>query len=350
MARGDAVRIRRVGFRNGTDEDLLALHAVEIPVAAECGSHRMPRALDSYIAYARNLPSQFDDHAWLAEDADGSPVAAAFCWSNSAGDERVMECDVLTRRDRRREGIGSKLLAEICHETTRDGRCVLTWSTFDAVPAGEAFARRVRAIPGRVNRESELALDDVDWGLVDSWEAAGRARPLGYQIEFVEGELPENLRDDAVTFHHIMQTAPRDDLDVGDVIVGAAFVAELDHALIESGRSRWTIFVRDVAGRCVGGTELTFDPSEPSVAFQQNTGIDPANRGLGLAKWAKAAMLDRLREERPSVERVRTGNAFSNGPMLGINDALGFRTTSARTEWQADPSAVLRALSSRIKS
>jgi hypothetical protein len=49
---------------------------------------------------------------------------------------------------------------------------------------------------------------------------------------------------------------------------------------------------------------------------------------------------------RPAVERIRTGNAFSNAPMLAINDALGFIVVSTRTEWQADPVHVRRALAS----
>ena len=80
------VRLRRVGFRTGTDAELTALHAVEAPITAERGSDRMPLRLEAYIALARNLPSQFDDHAWLVESADRSPVACGFCWSNSAGD------------------------------------------------------------------------------------------------------------------------------------------------------------------------------------------------------------------------------------------------------------------------
>ena len=47
-------------------------------------------------------------------------------------------------------------------------------------------------------------------------------------------------------------------------------------------------------------------------------------------------MLDRLRQERPVVERVRTGNAFSNAPMLAINDRLGFEVIFATTDCQAD--------------
>ena len=338
------LRVRRVGFRTGTAEELMALHAVEAPIEAERGSNRTPQPVESYIAFARKLPSQFDDHAWLVEASDGRSVAAGFCWSNSAGDPRVMECDLFVRRDRRRQGIGSRLLATICNETLKEGRTLLTWSTFDAVPAGEAFSRRVGARLARVNRTSELVLTDVDWTMIESWTRAERARDLGYRLEMIDGAFPEHLRADAATLHHIMQTAPREDLDVGDVIVDAEFVAGLDRALIEAGRTRWTVFVRDPAGACVGGTEVTFESWDPGTVLQQNTGIDLAHRGLGLAKWAKATMLERIRHERPEAGRVRTDNAFSNAPMLAINNALGFTVTNTRTEWQADVGDLLRAL------
>jgi mycothiol synthase len=337
-------RVRRVGFRSGTDDELTALHAVEAPVAAECGSHRMPQPLESYIAFARGLPSQFNDHAWLAEAPDDTPVAAGYCWSHSAGDDRLMECDVLVRRDHRRRGIGSRLFAAICDLSAGEGRPRLTWSTFGAVPAGEAFSRRAGADIARVNRTSELVLADVDWQMIANWARAERARDLGYRLELVDGVFPEHLRADAVRFHHIMQTAPRENLDIADVFVDAEFVAELDLAYVEAGRTGWTMLVRDPAGACVGGTEVTFEPLDPATAIQQGTGIDPSHRGLGLAKWAKAAMLERIRDRRPEAVRVRTENAFSNGPMLAINDALGFTVTSARTEWQADARDLLCAL------
>jgi mycothiol synthase len=344
VSRAADFHVRRVGFRAGTDEELMALHAVEAPIEAERRPDRVPQPVESYIAFARKLPSQFDAHAWLVETSDGRPVASGFCWSNSAGDRRVMECDLLVRRDRRRQGMGSRLLATICNETLSEGRSLVTWSTFHAVPAGDAFSRRVGARVARVNRTSELALTDVDWTMIESWTRAGRARDLGYRLEMVDGVFPEYLRADAATFHHIMQTAPREDLDVGDVIVDAEFVAELDRALVEAGRTRWTVFVRDPAGACVGGTEVTFEPWDPGTVLQQNTGIDRAHRGLGLAKWAKAAMLERIRHERPKVGRVRTDNAFSNAPMLAINDALGFKVITTRTEWQADVADLLTAL------
>jgi GNAT superfamily N-acetyltransferase len=327
-------QLRRVGFRDGTDKELMALHSIEAPIEAERRSNRMPQMLNPYMAFARTLPSQFDDHAWLVEDAEGGPVACAYCWSHSAGDPRVMECDVLVRRDRRRQGIGSRLFAEIHDETVKLGRSLLVWSTFDTVPAGESFSRRLGAHIARLNRTSELLLASVEWKTIERWARAKRARALGYHLDMVDGVFPEHLRADAATLHHIMQTAPREDLDIGDTIIDSDFVADVDQALIEAGRTRWTALVRDADGACVGGTEVIFDPSDPKTVHQHNTGIDATNRGLGLAKWAKAAMLRRIRNERPEVVRVRTENAFSNAPMLAINDALGFRVVSTRTEWQ----------------
>ena len=194
-----------------------------------------------------------------------------------------------------------------------------------------------------MNRTSDLVLADVDWTMTESWTRPERARDLGYRLEMVDGVFPQHLRADAATFHHIMQTAPREDLEVGDLIVDADFVAELDRALVEAGRTRWTVLVRDPGGACIGGTEVTLEPWDPGTVFQENTGVDRAHRGLGLAKWAKAAMLEWVGHERPDVERVRTDNAFSNAPMLAINEALGFKVIRTRTEWQADIGDLARA-------
>jgi mycothiol synthase len=343
MAATDAIRVRRVGFRSGTDAELTALHAIESPVEAERRPDLVPKPLESYIAFARSISSQFDDHAWLVEAPDGTPIASGFCWSNAAGDAHTMECDVLVRREHRRTGLGSLLLSAIGEETANDGRTLLTWSTFDAAPSGAAFSRRRGGHPARVNRTSELVLAAVNWPMVREWAKATQARDRGYRIETIDGAFPPHLRADAATLHHIMQTAPRDDLDIGDVTLDTNDIVELDRALLETGRSRWTTFVRDTDGVCVGGTEVTFEPYEPTTALQQNTGIEPAHRGLGLAKWIKAAMLERVRHDRPEVQRIRTGNAFSNAPMLAINDALGFTVISTRTEWQADVAEVRRA-------
>jgi mycothiol synthase len=332
----DGVGIRPTGFRSAADDELAALHLIESEIELERRPHSPPQPLASYIGFARSLPSHYDDHTWLAETADGVPVGCSACWTNTAGDLSVMEAYVYVRVPWRRQGVGSRLAKPVFDQARRDGRSRLVWGTYDSLPSGEPFARRFGGRVVRVNRTSELRLADVDWAMVERWIDDGPRRASGYRLDVWEGPYPIGLLDDAATFHHLMNTAPRDDLEVADVVLDNHHVAELDRLLVDAGRQRWTIFIRDRDGRCVGGTEMTFEPWEPSVAQQQNTAVDPAHRGLGLAKWAKAAMLSRVRDERPGVRVVRTGNAFSNEPMLAINNAIGFAVVDVHTEWQAD--------------
>ena len=183
--------------------------------------------------------------------SDGSPVACGFCWSNSAGDQRAMECDVLVRRDRRREGIGSELFDRICASAADEDRTLLTWTTSDAVPAGEAFSRRVA-----LNRPGSIAPANCCSPMSTGrrWRSGRRraAREHGYRVEMVDGVFPEHLRADAATFHHIMQTAPREDLEVGDVLINAERRRRARPGLLEAGRMRWTALMRDPTAHVSG--------------------------------------------------------------------------------------------------
>jgi mycothiol synthase len=331
------VKVRRVGFRFGTDRELAAMHLVESEIECERWPGREPQPLEGYLAFARSLPSLFDDHTWLAEAADGTPVGCSACWSNSAGDPKMMQSYVYVRPPWRARGVGWQLAREVIEEARREGRSLLVWVTYGSVPAGDMFSRRIGGRVARVGRNRQLDLRGLDPELLRSWIADGPRRATGYSLEFWEGPFPPALLDDAARFQHIMNTAPRDDLDVGDVtLMESDQVAEIDRHLVEAGRQRWTLFVRSPDGTCIGGTEMTFEPWEPPVGFQQNTAIHPDHRGQGLAKWAKAAMLARVMDQRPEVKTIRTGNADSNGPMLAINTALGFEVVEVRTDWQGD--------------
>jgi GNAT superfamily N-acetyltransferase len=255
-----------------------------------------------------------------------------------------MQGYVYVRRPWRRRKVGLHLGRAVVEEAASSGLSTLLWSTYDTIPAGEGFSRRVGGRVGRVNRTSELVLDDVDWDQVESWVVERPGRAPGYQLELWDGPLPDHVLGDAALFHHLMNAQPRDDLELGDVYIDPGQAAEVDRQLAVSGRRRWTLFVRDRGGQCVGGTELVFEPWDPGTARQENTAIDPAHRGRGLAKWAKAAMLLRLKNERPEVLRVRTSNAFSNEAMLAINTALGFDVVEVRTEWQGAVAEMRRAL------
>ena len=88
----------------------------------------------------------------------------------------------------------------------------------DRVPAGEAFARRVGAALGLTQGMNRLVIADVDRGLVRRWVDEGPGRAPGYSLVAIDGPYPDDLVEQIVDLHAVMNTAPREDLDQEDEI------------------------------------------------------------------------------------------------------------------------------------
>lgn len=58
------------------------------------------------------------------------------------------------------------------------------------------------------------------------------------------------------------------------------------------------------------------------------------HRGHRLGLLLKLTNLLWLREREPHLERIITWNATSNGPMLAINEAMGFELLDEWNEWR----------------
>ena len=99
-------------------------------------------------------------------------------------------------------------------------------------------------------------------------------------------------------------------------------------------------------GRLAGITEVAWHPNRPEILQQRGTGVLAEYQNLGLGRWLKAAMLEKILRERPQVKRVRTGNADSNAPMLKINTELGFRPYISHQIWQIELAQVQAYLDS----
>lgn len=147
-----------------------------------------------------------------------------------------------------------------------------------------------------------------------------------------------------------MNTEPRDALEFDDVVITPEELRQGEAYDAARKVERWVLYLRHrESGQLVGFTSLSYNPQNPELVKQLDTGVLTAYRGLNLGKWLKAAMLLKVLHDKPQVKRVRTGNADSNAAMLGINRALGFKPYKARTVWQADLKGVLAYLQSRLE-
>jgi mycothiol synthase len=286
----------------------------------------------------------FEHRRWLAVLDDGTVAGMARLDVHVADPDDPTATLTLQVAPRfRGQGIGRALLAEAVREARRRGRTILGGGTSDRAPAGERFARRLGAQPKLVERQSECDLTEVDRDMVTRWIAPADDVAAEYELWRSTGPYPEDAFAAIADVQNVMNSQPYDDLERRDVRFTAEHIAHGEAQRDWSLGDRWTHFIRHrPSGRLVGLTRIYLWHTWTGMAEQGDTAVDPQHRGHGLGKWLKGSMVHHLLSERPDVVRIRTTNAFTNGPMLAINDALGFKVIRTLTEWQVPTSELDR--------
>ena len=330
------VIIRAIDPRAISEEDIVAGNEFGNKMEAESHPEDPPTSLEMARVSVRNIPDFVEIKIFRAVDRGGMVVGSANAsWALTDENQHLANASVRVLPEFRRRGIATMLLRSVVDAVEGSGRRLILSTTSERVPAGEAFAQRVgaeRAFAGHLNR---LDLAKVDRGLVRRWIEEGPGRAPGYSLVPIDGPYPDDLVDDIIEVHHVMNDAPRDDLDMEDSKLTVEQMREIEKSMLAAKTERWAIFARhDESGRLVGLTDVAWNPEQRETVWQGNTGVSREHRGHALGKWLKAVMLQRILDERPYAKDVRTGNADSNDAMLGINKQLGFEHYIADTGWQ----------------
>jgi mycothiol synthase len=330
------VVLESVGLRDRPEDLIRELYAAGGPLHAEAAPDEPRWPLHQVLAFARNRPAAVDGATIVARDGAGRIVGFADATVQEVdGVRHVAYVGIGVLPGHRRAGTGRALLGGALEVAARFGRTLLIGSTRESVPAGEAFARRIGAGLGQVMIENRLDLRAVDRDLVRSWAAAGPGRAPGYHLEFIKGATPDQFVPGVLAALQILNTAPRDDLQVGDVTITPQWLKEDEQASAAAGLERWACYaVDDASGDFVGLTDVVVNSAVPERVQIGSTGVEPAHRGRALGKWLKAAMTQQVLDELPAARWLVTGNAASNAAMLSINRQLGFQPSAALTTWQ----------------
>jgi mycothiol synthase len=339
-----------VDYRSLSDSTIAELNTFSNELRRELNPSDPLVPLAVSVASVRNLPPQVELRAWIVRDQEKMIGYGEASWDRVAPDNKhVLDSRIQVLAGARRSGIGRLLLEKLLEVSQEQQRPMLLGFSDDAIEAAAAFAERFGAKHGQSQRVSRLLLDDLDTQLIEKWTTEGPARAPGYELVFVDGRIPDEMMDEAIRAFSIMNTAPRDGLDIEDWELTPEHVRAWETQREAEGGILWTLFAKHQAtGRLVGFTEIGWNPQVPGLVRQMGTAVDPEHRGRALGKWLKADMIRRLLtvEDFKPVE-IRTGNAESNAAMLGINVAMGFKPWRSSSAWQLDAEVARQRLSNR---
>lgn len=330
-------RLEQIDIRQATDAQLAALNALTNAMRLERFSDDPPIALDEDMRRWRNIPDVIKVAEWLVWDGGALIAEGHTEFLLTEENRHLLEFNIFVRPERRRQGIATDLLAQIAGHAEREGRPVLHSFTFGNVPSGEAFMRRIGAEVGLEIHTNQLDLADLNRDLLPLWQERATERAGGFDLIVWTNGYPEGDLEQLVAVWESMNRAPRGSLQMEDFHWTVDHIRDFVRSDRKRGNEVWSIVVRERAtGNLAGFTEVVWHPNRPEIVQQRGTGVLPRYQNLGLGRWMKAAMLDKILRERPQVTRVRTGNADSNAPMLKINRELGFLPYISHEVWQIE--------------
>jgi GNAT superfamily N-acetyltransferase len=196
------------------------------------------------------------------------------------------------------------------------------------------FARRLGFAPAQRMVRRRLTLP-LDLKHREALRNHPKTSPEGYTLLTFEDRWPDEFIADRCELGRRMSTdVPMGEQELDEEAWDEARVRGLEDFLATQNRAKVTTAARDDAsGHVVAFTELVVPRGAPASAWQHDTLVMREHRGHGLGLAMKVANLFAVIERHPAVRWINTWNAEENGPMIAVNDEMGFEVVSHSVHW-----------------
>ncbi len=233
-----------------------------------------------------------------------------------------------------RTDAGHAVLAELLDRAEADGRTsLLGWGPHNAEQA--AFWTGLGATERYTECVSDLDLAAVDDGLMQRWIDARTERANDVRLVHWTGPCPPEHLDAFVVARNAMNDAPLGDIEIHDEVFTADSTRREFEAFEAVGWEIRAMLALDPSGEAAALTTVCINGHRPEASWQGDTAVLEHQRRRGIGRWIKAEMWRLLRDDRPDITHLRTGNAESNDAMLAINVAMGYEPVHVMAGWQA---------------
>lgn len=295
-------------------------------------------SLSSATVALRDRDAPFQRHP-LAAVEDGEVIGTGQVTLPQLDNTHLAFVGVNVRPAHRRKGMGAALLGRVL-EMVREFRrttVITEVNTPLADPpesAGSHFFERHGF--ARASLEIHRVLDlPVAAAHLESLERDVSAHHAGYDIVSFADRVPDEHLDGFCALQSAFNSeVPMGDLDIEPEVWDESRVRAGEEQARRMGRHRQATIAVTGGGQVVALTEMFSAEGQPDIGWQSGTLVLPDHRGHRLGMTVKLANLRRYETAFPAVRVVHSWNGEQNGPMVAINDALGFRPVEYLVEMQ----------------
>lgn len=250
----------------------------------------------------------------------------------------LAEIELLVPPQHRNHGVGSGLLDAAVELVEHEERRTMVGEVTTAVDGTPSPGLSFMSNRGFSADHSELhrVLDlPVPAAVLDELAAEAAAYRSSYSLVQWGNRMPEEYIESYCALMTTFNTeAPTGDLEIEPEHYDADRIRERESKFDEQGRSWYTTAAVDPYGEVVGITEMCIEADDDTWAAQSETIVAPAARGSRLGMAMKVANLRTFTTAQPQAKAVHSWNDATNGPMVAINQRLGFADVEQCTEMQ----------------
>jgi RimJ/RimL family protein N-acetyltransferase len=240
--------------------------------------------------------------------------------------QHLVWASITVRPDRRREGHGSAMMAEVLRRTEQAGRTTVWVGGASDDPAVPRFLERFgfRYASHDARRKQQLA--DVDREEIARLRRQAEPLAADYELVRLTEPMSDELMTDLAEVAESINDAPMGDLTFEREVFDLTLMRDVEAARVGRGERLYRVVARHKGtGRLAGHTVVGTHPLRPSRGAQGDTAVSREHRGHRLGLLLKIEMMAWLAEAEPQLEHIETWNQADNGSMISVNESLGYR-------------------------